>query len=92
VQQPRDPSEVENDEIHRRIAALMRRDPTIIDVAKARIARWLAGDGAEPHPATVEWQMALEMFRPEDLADFLESPTPRARRMRSSSPFFGLDR
>jgi hypothetical protein len=85
-----DPSELENDEIHRRVAARIRRDPGVIDEARARLERWLARDGDRPHPATLEWRAAIEMLDPASLAEFLESTTPRARRMRSSSPFFGL--
>ena len=40
-----------------------------------------------PHPALLEWQAALMTLTPSEVADFLESDTPRARRMRVSSPF-----
>lgn len=49
--------------------------------------KWLAHDA---HPALVEWKIALAMLDPHELAQFLESATPRARRMRISSPFVGL--
>ena len=82
-----DPIEARNDEIHRRVAALIRRDPTVIAKARATLDRWLA---SSTEPALVEWQNALAMFEPEQLARFLESETPRAKRMRISSPFVGL--
>jgi len=86
-----DSSEARNDTIHRRVAARIRRDPSVVAEARERLERWLARDGSEPHPAWLEWKVALDMLDPLELADFLESRTPRARRMRSSSPFFGLE-
>jgi hypothetical protein len=85
-----DPTELRNDEIHRRVAALIRRDPTVIAEAAAALARWLSQPGVEPLPAWLEWKTALAMLDPPELAAFLESRTPRARRMRISSPFFVL--
>lgn len=83
-----DPTELENDEIHRRVAVAIRRDPALIERARERLARWLPR--SENDPALVEWQIALDALDVEQLATFLESPTPRAKRMRISSPFFGL--
>jgi hypothetical protein len=83
-----DPIERDNDEIHRRVAARIRRDPSVIDLARARLDRWLARD---PLPAWLEWKTAIALLDREQLAAFLESSTPRARRMRCSSPFFGLE-
>ena len=82
-----DPVEERNDERHRKIAKLIRADPSVITKAAALLDKWLAFDA---HPALVEWKIALAMLDPEELARFLESPTPRARRMRISSPFVGL--
>ena len=79
-----DPIEQKNDELHRRIAALIRRDPSAIARARARLEAWLDRDNT---PAWVEWRTAFEMLDPGELADFLESTTPRARRMKISSPF-----
>ncbi|HEX3481988.1 MAG TPA: hypothetical protein VHT91_43540 [Kofleriaceae bacterium] len=83
-----DPTELRNAEIHRRAAAEIRRDPRIIEQAAARLERWIVRSGDPPDPALVEWETALAMLDAEQLADFLESPTPRAKRMRISSPFF----
>jgi hypothetical protein len=87
VERRRDPVEAKNDERHRKIAALIRTDPTAIAKAEALLNKWLADDA---HPALVEWKTAFAMLDPRELAEFLESPTPRARRMRISSPFVGL--
>ncbi len=82
-----DPIERESDERHRRIAGAIRRDPTVVDRARATLQRWIARDQPSPHPALLEWQAALATLTSAELADFLESTTPRARRLRSSSPF-----
>ena len=84
-----DPNEQTNDEIHRRVAALIRSDPAVIERVRERLERRLR---ETPLPAWLEWKHALAMLDPDQVADFLESTTPRARRMRSSSPFFFLVR
>jgi len=83
-----DPTELRNDEIHVRVAAEIRHDPRLIEQAAVRLDRWLLRGGDPPDPALVEWKTALAALDPGQLADFLESPTPRAKRMRISSPFF----
>lgn len=60
---------------------------SVIAQASALLDKWLAHDA---HPTLVEWKIALAMLEPHELAQFLESATPRARRMRISSPFVGL--
>jgi len=79
-----DPIALECDARHRAIAAAIRRDPEVVERARETLARWMR-DGS--HPALLEWQGALMTLTPAELADFLESDTPRARRMRASSPF-----
>jgi len=83
-----DPTQVRKDEIHRRVAAEIRRDPRLIEQAAARLDRWMLRSGDPPDPALLEWKIALASLDASQLADFLESPTPRAKRMRISSPFF----
>lgn len=85
-----DPIEAETDAQHRQIAALIRRDPSLIAEAQAVVDRWIARSGGEPLPAWLEWKDALAMLDAATLVRFLESTTPRARRMRISSPFFAL--
>lgn len=84
-----DPIADENDELHRRVAQQIRRDPTVVARAAETLERWLA---REPLPAWIEWRTALVMLEPLQLADFLESTTPRARRMKISSPFLVVAR
>jgi hypothetical protein len=87
-----DPTEVRNDEIHRRAAAEIRRNPEVVEQATAQLDRWMRRGGDPPDPALVEWKTVIAVLDPAQLADFLESPTPRAKRMRISSPFFWLGR
>jgi hypothetical protein len=81
------PIEQENDELHRRIAALIRRDPSLIEKARARLNEHIARN---PLPAREEWRTALRHLDAADVVRFIESTTPRARRMKISSPFFFL--
>jgi hypothetical protein len=85
-----DPIELENDAFHRTIAERIRADPSIIEAARTRLERWIAKEEPAPLAVRLEWRSALRLMTPEQLAAFLESRTPRARRMRISSPFFGL--
>ena len=90
VMQHIDPIEQENDARHRAIAARVRQDPALVAEARSRIQRWIARDGGAPDPVLLEWEAVLEFLSPQQIADFLESPLPRARRLRSSSPFPAL--
>lgn len=63
----------------------------MIEVARQRLERWIASE-PDPVPVLLEWRAVLMMLEPAELAEFLESATPRAERLRVSSPFFGLDR
>jgi hypothetical protein len=78
----------ENRERDRRLAAMIRRHPEIIEVAKNNLAKWIALWG-ESNPAWDEWSLLLKMLTSQQLADFLESNTPKADRLRQSSPFLG---
>jgi hypothetical protein len=50
----------------------------------------MAMDGEFVHPVHAEWQDILHFLHPGELADFLESRTPKADRLRQSSPFVGI--
>jgi hypothetical protein len=82
--------DAENFERDRRATAALRADPALLRIAQANLQRWLQGDGAKPHPALVEWEAILKFLTPVEIADFLESRTPKAERLRQSSPFVGL--
>ena len=76
-----------NRERDRLVAAALRSDPGLVRVAQENLSRWLAAEAGRPHPALMEWQAILEFLTPVEIADFLESRTPRADRLRQSSPF-----
>jgi hypothetical protein len=82
-----DPIEERNASLHRRVADRIRRDPSIIERARARLAKCLAEEPA-PDPVLIEWRDALVMLTFDEVAALLESDSPRARRLRISSPFF----
>jgi hypothetical protein len=85
-----DPIEQRNSEIHRRVAGALRQDPSLAGRAMAKLERTIANEGSPTDPVLLEWRDVLLMLRPHELAEFLESNSPRARRLRISSPFFGL--
>jgi hypothetical protein len=71
------------------LAALIRRRPEVIDLAEQNLQAWAARWGGLA-PAWKEWAQLLRMLTPAQLADFLESTTPMAGRLRQSSPFLGV--
>jgi hypothetical protein len=79
-----------NAEEDRRIAAKLRRNPRLLSIARSTLRRWSARDGRKPRPVFREWQSILERLRVNEIADFLRSDTPMARRLRQSSPFAGV--
>jgi hypothetical protein len=75
----------------RAVAGMLRQRPELVLVAQRNLERWIQqGEVASPHPAWLEWQELLARLRPGELADFLESDSPRANRLRQSSPFCGI--
>jgi hypothetical protein len=74
----------------RLLAQRLRRDTRLLRLAKANLRRWKARDGKRPRRVFVEWQRILDYLSVEEIADFLVSDTPMARRLRQSSPFMGL--
>lgn len=77
------------DRIHaaedRRIAAKLRRDGRVL-----QRKRWMERDGRSPRRSFQEWHQILTRLTPSEIANFLESDTPMARRLRQSSPFMGV--
>ena len=80
----------ENELQDRLLARRLRRDTRLLSMARANLRRWTARDGKHPRPAFVEWQHILDRLSASEIADFLVSDTPMARRLRQSSPFMGL--
>jgi hypothetical protein len=82
-----DPIESRVEEVHRRVAERIARDPSIIAEAARTLHRWLEGEPTTAHPVLLEWKAVLDILTPSEIAEFLVSPSPRARRLRASSPF-----
>ena len=73
----------------RLVAEKLRRDPALVDKARANLSRWL--QTCDPHSAAdlLEWQRLVDGPLPELLA-VLGSTGERADRLRQSSPFCGI--
>jgi hypothetical protein len=74
----------------RLVARELRHDSRILRQARANLRRWSARDGKRIRPVFGEWQRILQRLSRDEIADFLISDTPLARRLRQSSPFVGL--
>jgi hypothetical protein len=74
----------------RQIAAIIRRDPRRLRAARADLRRWMAADGQRVRPAFREWHAVLDRLTAREIAVFLCSDTPMARRLRQSSPLAGI--
>jgi hypothetical protein len=74
----------------RLLAHRLRRDAGLLRAAKGNLRRWKARDGKRPRRVFVEWERVLDYLSRGEIADFLTSDTPMARRLRQSSPFLGL--
>lgn len=71
------------------VARRLRHDRRILSRARSNLRRWMARDGKRVRPVYAEWRRLLECLSANELADFLLSDTPLARRLRQSSPFAG---
>ena len=78
-------------ELARRVAVRMRRQPEVVDFARANLARWSQQNSSAPSllRCYAEWQQILS--RPvEEVCNLLCSDTDNAQRLRQNSPFAGL--
>jgi hypothetical protein len=73
--------------LHEAVAAKLEADPTLLDVARANLQRWLS---TTPAPALLEWRQLLDVTQLPQLLTLLRSPDDYAARLRQSSPFAGL--
>jgi hypothetical protein len=87
---PIDPISRRNDELHRRAAARIRADASVVASARELLERWIAQEGAEVDPVLLEWRAVFDFLDTLEIADFLESAAPFASRLRTSSPFLAL--
>jgi len=78
-------------EMGRRVAARLREQPSLVQIAHDNLARWLRQNADAPALVRCyhEWQALLE--RPfEDICQILESGSEEGRRLRQNSPFAGV--
>ena len=74
----------------RHIAAKLRREHAPLRVARENLRRWMARDGRKVRAVFREWHCILTRLSRDEIADFLLSETPMARRLQQSSPFAGV--
>ncbi len=74
----------------RATADKIRRDASLIEIAKTNLRRWQMKNGGELAPAHQEWELILRFLTAEELAEFIVSETPKANRLRQSSPLVGI--
>lgn len=78
-------------EMGRRIAARLREQPALLQIARDNLARWLRQNADAPALVRCyrEWQAILE--RPlGDICQILDTDTEQGRRLRQNSPFAGV--
>jgi len=78
-----------NIEQDRLIASHLRKNGSALRIARKNLKRWMRRD-KQPRPVFLEWNRVLTCLTSIEIADFLESDTPLARRLRQSSPFAGV--
>lgn len=72
---------------HRLIAERIRRDPTVLEGARARVRSWMSTSGAVPFYAR-KWHDILSRHV-DAIAAFLIEDSELARELRQSTPFAG---
>ncbi|MBM3273603.1 MAG: hypothetical protein FJZ00_00515 [Candidatus Sericytochromatia bacterium] len=74
-------------EYKRRIAQRVLQEPELLDLARTRVAEWLATRGSS-RPYLERWKAALDLPLEEVLALLVED-SERGRELRGASPFAG---
>ncbi len=72
------------------LVRMIRQDPTIVTRAKHHVARLLKEDAGTATQDLREWKDLLESYSTSRLLAFLTATTPRAQRLRQSSPFVAV--
>ena len=72
------------------IVELLERDPSLIRRASRHVELLLREDQGMASHDLKEWSSILSRYSRQRLSEFLLSDTPRARRLRRSSPFFAV--
>jgi hypothetical protein len=74
--------------LSRGIAQLLRQDPSLAKRAQRHVERLVREDQGSASGDLREWAQVLATYSPERLRSLLVSTSPRAARLRQSSPFF----
>ncbi|MGV8084475.1 MAG: hypothetical protein AB2L09_12735 [Coriobacteriia bacterium] len=72
------------------VAELIRSDPSLVRRALQHTNRLLREGQGTANADISEWRQLLETYSAERLRDLLVSKSPRAERLRRSSPFFAV--
>jgi transcriptional regulator with XRE-family HTH domain len=76
--------------MHQRIAAKVRRQPALLERARATIDRWeVRGASAASHPYREAWRRLIDQGLEAALAAATD-PSERGKAMRQASPFTGI--
>ena len=76
--------------LDRATAAKIRAQPELIQIGRANLRRWMQHDDGFVHPVHAEWMDILNFLTPAEIADFVVSDSPKANRLRQSTPFTGI--
>jgi len=76
--------------LSRAIAAILEKNPSLTKRATRHIEGLLETDQGSASHDLREWHTILSRYSRHRLRDFLVSETPRAQRLRQSSPFFAV--
>ena len=76
-------------ELHRAIAAKLRQQPELIEIAHDNLRRWSAAPGSRSQPYWNAWREILNRPLDEVLALMIEEGE-RMTAMRQASPFAGI--
>lgn len=74
----------------RAIAQMLDRDPSLLKRAQRHVELLLERDQGPAAHDLREWRDLLTHYSPQRIKDFLVSESPRAQRLRQSSPFFAV--
>lgn len=79
-------------EFGRRIAARLRAEPALLEVARGNLRRWLARPdaGEALRRCHAEWEALLARLDAGQIAALLEREDEEAARLRQNSPFAGV--
>lgn len=75
--------------MHALVAHKIERDPKLLDIAHANLARWRERWNEEPPAWFQEWRAILRRSWPE-IASLITEPSEDGARLRQSSPFAGV--